>query len=260
VVDSDPLMSSLVQVFLYDDSTGGASSCSGTLIANDLVVTAAHCLVSDTEGLVEKKNDGRFGSPEVLYFVYRGNLNKGWNGNLKFVDALGEGPGWLKVKSAHIPPNFGHTEGSHFDADIGLLQVQPDPSRPTQAYPALSDASLLLDRADVRVVGAGPKTADESKNQVHIFSTIRGFLVGGLDHHHSIHDLRYVNEQGISSDCTTEYVGLHHGDSGGPALITVKGKEYVWGVDSQGATYTVIALQKKWIEDVARIIGSSFQF
>ena len=223
----------------------GISTCTGTLIAKNVVLTAGHCVYkakpnektrtvivfsNDLNGLIgEKKKDG----PQLPVPEYR------------FVTKAIPHP--LYGKSA--------TEQATTEAnDVALMQFDGEMPAGYQLATVLTDESVLKAGATVTLAGFGYTDGAGKKSD-------------GL--------LRKVDVQVLEAFNATEVAvdqslgkGACHGDSGGPAFINVGGVEYVWGVTSRGAgkngvddcslygIYTKIYAQKLFINRGLQYLNS----
>lgn len=218
-------------VALLDFNKGGL--CTGTLIGNNLILTAAHCIGSD---------------PTKMVVVFHTSL----------VEAQ-------KNPTAHARPVNGATvatvfPGTHLQNgnldDIALVHYAgstPSGYRPADLLPAQL-ATELRPGMQALLVGYGVSTEITDKPGSGSGS--------GL--------LRYINLNIASANSNLTEVtlsqhqgfGVCRGDSGGPAFVSVRGRVFVWGVTSrvsavncQGSSiYTSAAAYETWIRASADLL------
>jgi secreted trypsin-like serine protease len=169
--------------------------CSGTLIARDLVLTAAHCLDVGTHAEPRPIQPGELA-------VYLGDN-----------PAAESAPRFWDVSRVSIHPGW---EPNTLANDIGLLRLKTAPG--PEPVPALSAAQAFAPgEGGERVNFAGfGKTEAGSYNQK--------LQVDGTAWSMSPTQMFYGQDQG----------GPCFGDSGGPAFVLRGGKAYVAGVTSYG--------------------------
>ncbi|MGM0597554.1 MAG: trypsin-like serine protease, partial [Myxococcota bacterium] len=190
--------------------TLGNGGCSGTLIARDVVLTAAHCITS----------------PEDMT-VFFGN-NTPFDHTRSVIKAETH-PLWLSQGSEDLT------------YDIGLLrlaQEAPPEISPIPYLPSsLAIAQSEVENLDLNYVGFGVTETGSSGEKLQMTQVLMAFceesnycqinvpIEGG-----EVYEM-YIppNTIGISMN---QNGGICHGDSGGPAFITRDGTEYVAGISS----------------------------
>ncbi|MBI5543304.1 MAG: trypsin-like serine protease [Deltaproteobacteria bacterium] len=186
----------------------GLGACTGTLITNNIVLTAGHC-VSDEEG--------NFISSPSRYTVYFDTNTNGDPDTLRSVTEVHRHPQYDPDWGSGAPLN-----------DIAVLKISSKPSSitPIPFLPS-SLASGLTQGTSVEFVGYGVTEDGSSGVKLHVSDTLGGVCnsssgCGG----------------GIYAPWTIYYDqrpgGPCSGDSGGPAFYRTGGKEYVAGVTSYG--------------------------
>ncbi len=197
-------------VRLEDESM--AMVCSGTLISENVFLTAAHCVAwmpsvgIDAEDVV-----------------------------VTFADKISDGP-FYQAGSYHYSPSFGHDMGDRYDVAVVVLEVAPPGITPARLPTAglldelKADGSLHLQR--FVTVGYGAVREDKT----HAWQSIYGDPVR-----------RYAEQEPLalepswlllSMNPSTENAGTCSGDSGGPHFlgdivvsVTVTGDRYCRATD-----------------------------
>ncbi|MFL5813975.1 MAG: S1 family peptidase [Bdellovibrionia bacterium] len=205
----------------------GKSMCSGTLIGDHLVLTAAHCVL-EAESL-------------HLYF---GNVLVDLKGATPFQNYRAE----ASVEKVVVHENYSiqHYRGLNDIALITFKQSLPQGLKPAALAPSsLSHDNALLSKTAL-VAGFGltkdtrKPTGSQNLSQVE--------LKINLFEKNSIVEL-------IKPEFKTQAVCS--GDSGGPAYLSIDGKLYLWGVNSRGdcEKYSYITLAsdfQDWISEKSR--------
>ncbi len=224
VSELDPIAASTV--YILDREVG--SLCTGTLISENLVLTAAHCTNPNPKAL-------------VIGFGTQLPKDKTDQMELRLVIAGQTHPDWEKL-----------TESKKYNwGDIAVLRF--DGPLPDGAQPAslLSNAKSL--KNGMRITLAGYGMTDMLKN---ISSdSLRKVDVVLTEKHYSKTEVLFDQYQGK---------GACHGDSGGPALAMSKGKPVVVAVTSRAATleggknclegsvYSSVPAHLNWIKKAAK--------
>jgi secreted trypsin-like serine protease len=172
--------------------------CTGSLIAENVVLTAGHCVPETKPG--EKAG---------MYIVFAMDLNKLTRENIRVVNKV------------VVHPQYGKEAEDGSDAnDMALLRFTGAKAAGYEVAKFLNDETLLKDGATVTLAGYGltdgvNKTGDNllRKTDVQI--------------------LEHFGKTEVALD-QSKGKGACHGDSGGPAFLKVAGVEYVWGITSRG--------------------------
>lgn len=204
-----------VTVGVYDIVSG--MICTGTLVADDVVLTAAHCIGSDPEKM-RIIFDTEFTPNSPTRKIKQIEISRYWEANRQ------------------APVDTG---------DLALIQM---------SEPAPADyftAKFLLSAKTLRRFST---------------STVLGYGVTGTTEHSGAGRLRLAEipfadfEYGsteVKMDQTKGF-GVCHGDSGGPAFISINNQFFLWGVISRGvedpqdqcdryAVFTNIIVYRSWI-------------
>lgn len=224
-------------VGIYDSSMGAI--CTGSILSPSIVVTAAHCVESGASSLrIVFGND--FNSRSIV---------------IRAVDAYQVSPLWPFRQNASL--NTG---------DIALIKFSGGLPAGYKAIKFLTDSSKLSDGMTVTLAGFGASEVVQ----------VRDPRSGALSSdHQGSGKLRYVDTTISAASFTkSEFItdskqgrGACHGDSGGPAFVTVDGEMVVTGVTSRsvddpgdtcavGAAYTSIPFYAKWIVQTANKLNS----
>lgn len=225
-------------VGVYDAGMGAI--CTGSILSPSIVVTAAHCVESEASNLrLVFGND--FNSRAI---VIRG------------IDAVQVSPLWPFRQNA--PTNTG---------DIALIRFSGGLPAGYKPIRFLTDTSKLSDGMTVTLAGFG------ASEVVQVRDPRSGSM---MSDHQGSGKLRYTDTTIVSAAFTkSEFVtdsskgrGACHGDSGGPAFVTVDNELVVTGVTSRsvddpgdtcavGAAYTSIPFYAKWIVQTAKQLDAA---
>lgn len=222
---SDRVQESIVAIYDATES----QLCTGSLLSNNLVLTAAHCIGPNIESMYV------FFDTKVTEKSIR-----------RQIDKVEISPYWASRQNAD--KNTGDIALVHFIGDV------PAGFKPAQLLSA-ANGRALKKGAEVVLAGYG------------ISNGITGVGAGILrvtrvkieDPDFSASEVK-LNQTGGTGAC--------HGDSGGPAYVTIKGHHYLWGVTSRGvdderndcsqfSAYTNALFYKTWINRAATKLSRS---
>lgn len=227
----DPIAKSTVGLIgvIYENKQAiGQYGCTGSLIAQNLVLTAGHCLPTVKKGQqaalivvftrdmqTATKNDIRYVVDAIQHPEYAlGNEDEEEsatvNRDAEPVTAADTKAQAQQTQEDSAPKN-GH--------DFAVIKFQGALPEGYQVANILTDESLLTEGKVVTLAGFGltdgvNKTNDDKMNKVQ---------VEVIEH--------YGNEVVLDQ---SKGKGACHGDSGGPAFLEVNGVQYLWGVTSRG--------------------------
>ena len=209
----------------FDGEIDGGMNCSGTLIAPDVVLTAAHCLIP--EQAAERENPGL---DLQQFFSFASNVENF------------QGPGLALPANSHtIIGSVGHPDFVSDDApinedqapenglgkyhDIGLLFLASPVTKVTPT--PIADATIkaqIKTGAPVTIVGYGQRSRSE-------YSEDAGLKYEGETYIHDINE--HEMQVGGTQNNTAQGPSKCYGDSGGPTFLTVNNQTYVVGVTSR---------------------------
>lgn len=184
--------------------------CTGTLVTENVILTAAHCMDADISKAVVVFGDD-------FSAAFDKNATKKPSIETRQVVNWSINPLWARAKNEQF--NEGDTAVVKFDGSL------PEGYAPAQILP---DASALRNGADVVVAGYG------ADRKISGDANTSGDSAG-------VGTLRKVTVQIVNAKIsqTEMEIGARqktvcHGDSGGPSFIELNGEYYLWGVTSRG--------------------------
>ena len=194
VQPTDPIAETVVA--LYDKKIGAL--CTASLISNDLIVTAAHCV------------DGA--QPEDLYVIFGQDLTKEGASEAHKVVSFVENPDY--PKAGDNDKNFADIAVAKFSGGFPKIGNY-------KAANLLLNQSKLANGAVVTLAGYGITngTTQEGAGVLHKVDV-------------KIKDVQWSDHEILLDQ--TSGKGACHGDSGGPAYVTMNGELYLFGVTSRG--------------------------
>jgi secreted trypsin-like serine protease len=217
---------------------GSGTACSGTIIASDLVLTAAHCLTEDESKDMVKESE------LVVDFGF---------------DYDGEEPlpreSSIGIKKMRIHPNYDFrlVKKATTPHDIALIRLD-SPIPETHRAPRILPRSMSVEvGAEVKAAGYGDRSFAEPSPDYQLLSF--DFVVAPFK---TISNMVFVN--------ATREGGIADGDSGGPGYVLIQEKWYFFGVISGSkeagwarATFENIATYRDWLESTAKAFGSKLK-
>ena len=221
----DKIQESIVAV--YD--TMGGQLCTGSLLPNNIVLTAAHCIGSD---------------PQAMFIIF--DTKVAAKSIRRTVDKAVVSPFWASRQAEDL--DTGDIALIHFAGSL------PRGYKPA-TFVGTSERKLLKAGAEVVLAGYGISNGVTGDGA----GVLRVTKVKIEDPKFSTSEITLNQTQGT---------GACHGDSGGPAYVQVNGHYYLWGVTSRGvqdesndcsklSAYTNAAYYKAWITKTATKLSSS---
>ncbi len=230
VEETDVLAKSTVylQTIHLDDkgNTLGGGSCTATLIAENLLVTAAHCVPGPQD-----KN-------HRMVVAFKRDLEAATQADLRLVKNFVAHPSYNSAIEDQAPlagdsSSQGTEEGASSGEDtpsdnafdiafVSFVGTIPKGYAPAKI---LMDTLKLTANAEVTVSGYGlTKWEGDLQESSTILRKGPAIFLGFANPYEAVLDQSQNKTGG----------GACKGDSGGPASIVVNGEEYVWGVTSRG--------------------------
>lgn len=256
VSDQETLSKSIVGIFAtHQVGDSGGAICTGSLLPGNIVLTAAHC-VDNYMVVVFSQDFNSAQSNQVLqvdkiavspYWETRKNANKD-HGDIAILHFKGNVPAGYIPATLVTDPSVLQNEEPVVLAGYGVNHVAETPID-VNTYPDL-----------IKSVQTGKVICDDPtnlKNCAQVDMTGSGLLRKTSV---TIEDNKFAQSEILLNQ--TKGTGACHGDSGGPAYITVNGQLYLWGVTSRGerdpkndcsqyAVYTSTLFYKDWIAQVS---------
>jgi secreted trypsin-like serine protease len=188
--------------------------CTGSLIARDTIVTAAHCVAEDLSAPVDPKNI-------VLIFGLSvpTSAAEAQRTPMTHISGYKYAPGWKGAAS-------GKEEGTDTH-DIAVIHFAGE--LPSGYAPAtiINQSVPFAAGDDVTLAGYGIDTTVKSPSNptqgAGILRKVSGVAMKGA-----------ISQAGTEMLVERKTGVSCQGDSGGPAFIESRGKDYLWGVTSRG--------------------------
>jgi secreted trypsin-like serine protease len=238
VTAPDKIQTSIVAV--YDNQS--QNLCTGALLGNNLVLTAAHCLAANANTL-------------QIYFG-------------RDLNATGFDPSMLRDvdKMMASPYNERRGFGKYSFGDIALVHFQGSVPSGYKNAVFMGDKAALQKGIAVVVAGYGFSNGVENSGM----GILRKTTLTILDPSYRPADAD-ANDTFPASEILVDQSqgrGTCHGDSGGPAFIMNRNRWYLWGVISRGigpglkdctgqALITNALIYKSWIMKTAKKMTAS---
>lgn len=218
-------------VIIYD--TASKSLCTGSLLGNNLVLTAAHCLGQD---------------PRKAVIIFALNIAKANQTMAR------------PVVGAIAHSLFAQARGRR-TADVGdIALIKYQGTTPVGYRPAtlLPNVSVLRNGIPTVIAGYGMSDGITKRGS----GTLRHTVTTIANTRFATSEVQVEQRQGR---------GACHGDSGGPAFVVANGIYYLWGITSRGSQdpkdqcnglsiHTNILFYAKWVQDSGRILAQNNQF
>lgn len=203
VSSTDSISKSTVAIF---DAYGG-QLCSGSLITDNIVLSAAHCV-----GL----------APKYMVIIFDVDAETILNNSAGAFKKLLAHPRVRQVEKVVVSATWKSRQNEATDTgDVSIFKFTG--KAPTGYAPAkmLKDVSVLQNGALVTLAGYGITQGQPQSGT----AVLRQVQVAIADNKYSSTEIKLDQTQGH---------GACHGDSGGPAFVQVNGENLLWGITSRG--------------------------
>ena len=203
VSSSDSVASSTVNLLSqtqYNDGKFEVFRCTGSLLANNYVVTAAHCIPDVAENI--KKQE--------FYVLFGLDQAKPTAANARIISGVAVHP--------QYKPNAKGTEQMH---DIAVIKYEGATPKGFKPAELLQDITAIQEGAEMIAAGYGVNQSDgvNTKNSYKL-NKVKLKILGPMN-----------STEAVAKQ--HKNVGVCHGDSGGPAFLEQNGKLLLWGVTSR---------------------------
>jgi len=256
VAANDPIAHTTVQVYMLitevDPQTNRQvtelASCTGSLVSDDVILTAGHCAVADPSDMfIYFSKD----IPSDMKSFVQGRQN---NPLVRQVVGGLTNPAWAKL-TAKKTKNWG---------DMSLLKFEGSAPSGYSTATLISADAKLANNESILLAGYGLVQPLLDENNQAEATELREVTVSIKDANFSQTEIMLATDQGKGS-C--------HGDSGGPGFVTVNGQQVVAAITSRADTktdpqgqcvgdtiYTDVAPYLGWIsQTVSYLDSASFQ-
>ena len=217
------------------------STCSGVLISERAVLTAAHCLNASTPEIVH-----------IGYIITNPNI---------------QADNQFKVSKTILHESF---DGKTLANDIALIILEKNVNLPYRPIRILDPSKKFEAGVPLTVLGFSPFTRSMRQDIFETFSY--KILYNYTQDANKLRRQNVISNRNLEAEKKIEFVqvmgGICPGDSGGPSLVYLKGVPYLYGVNSfisssqvQEEKYydcemvgasTVVASYRNWIESKLR--------
>ena len=236
VAGNDPDGASTVAIVIQLQK--GQAICTGSLLAADILVTAAHCVTGE---------DGKLVTPKQLTLVFAGNIR-----DTSRILAKATG---VKRHSGYNPNAGGNDQN-----DIAVIGFGGGLPKGYKVATLLPSATPIPNGSPAVLIGFGVDTMKAGGSGAGI---LRKVTV-------SVADGRFARTEVLLDQRNGK--GACHGDSGGPAFAQIDGKLQLWGVTNRGnpdnapddcahfSVYTRITAQRSFINSASKAIRQPAAF
>ena len=201
-------------VFIFDTET--KFTCTGVVIASNIILTAAHCIKNDPE----------------YYQVFFSN-------KIKDIEST-EKRGVLKIEqhADYAVRQFMSVDSS----DLAIMQIRGEVPADYKPVPLLQNYQTLKPNTEIVVAGYGayvlPDLEEELETDgVLALNPVKNFIFKDSPTLRKS-KLQIANPQYGQTESSVDQTnkqGVCFGDSGGPAFIENKGQLILWGITSRGS-------------------------
>lgn len=182
------------------------SLCTGSLLSNNIILTAAHCVSSNSRTMVA-----------IFDVNAEAILNQAQS-----LEQLLAHPKVRAVEKAVVSSSWAAQNLADKDTgDIAIMKISKAAPSGYRAASLLSDRMAIRNGSTVTLAGYG---ITDGQNQTGT-AELRQVKVKVADINFSKTEVKVDQTAGR---------GACHGDSGGPAFVNIKGQNLLWGVTSRG--------------------------
>ena len=236
VSSSDPDGASVVALVIQLQE--GQAICTGSLLASDILVTAAHCITDES---------GRTVSASQVRLVFANDIR---SSSRKIVNATG-------VKRH---PDYDGDGGGKDQNDIAIVRFGGGIPSGYQTATLLPSGSTIPKGSGAVLIGYGVNTMAGGGSGSGILRKVTVTVADGLFARTEV----LIDQRNGKGAC--------HGDSGGPAFTRSGGKLLLWGVTNRGdpvnapddckqfSVYTRITSQASFINSASRALRGTTAF
>lgn len=226
----------------------GRGLCSGTLVAQDLVMTAAHCVVNLENGEPY---------PASRFRIYFGNFHRAEDGTHDWMESRARDVRQVIPHEGYkIPYNGGDLH------DIALVRLKDEAPSDFEPATLLTDLSVLGEKQPVTIAGFGniKYYGDPSEPRSRLLRSFKTFVHSARNEKTGM--VTFVRPTTIRTDDEYRLAvgGMAGGDSGGPGFVEVGSELLVFGVASgyrdDFASYENVPTHLEWLRETARRLQS----
>jgi secreted trypsin-like serine protease len=226
--------------FIQDTAGDSLDSCSGAVIAPNVVLTAAHCVVNEATQTIEPLSGLR---------VYTGSND--WT----------TAPWSSGVDEISVYPDFSETTVGSSDYDIAVLELITATKAPVMALATPAETSLYTAGESVSQVGWGVTSTDpgaaENDSLQQASAVLQSSSTCTADDQVSSGNVFDSGDQVCTLPEAATSQGACFGDSGGPLLVNSNGSWTELGLaiytsscdPSQPDYYTSVAAFSRWLHN-----------
>jgi len=212
--------------------SGGQAICTGSLLADDILVTAAHCVTGE---------DGKTVTAKQLTLVFGNDIRSSKR---------------ILVKATGVQrhPGYDPERGGKDQNDIAVIRFGGGLPKGYLKATLLSSSSTIPKGASAVLIGYGVNTMSGGGSGEGVLREVTVQVADG----------KFAKTEILLDQ--RNHKGACHGDSGGPAYARSKGKLLLWGVTNRGdpvnapddcahySVYTRITAQSSFINSASRTL------
>jgi len=218
-----------VKIYYKKNNDMKIGSCSGVLVAKNLVLLAGHC-VANCKSVVDELCKGSGTKQVFCEFITR----HGTKGTIQKVKARK----WYfnrKFNIQNIEKGTVNSRAKGSTLDYALLKlerdvsgIEPIPMMPFDTFVELRKAGEIR---GLTAVGFGDYSKDPTKNKG-MTGKKRSFTFTDFEVYPKLRALKIIPPEQTIPDLPGEVISTSHGDSGGPYFATVDGVTYLVAIIS----------------------------